>query len=270
MLRALLAGLIVLNALFYGWTQGWMDEVIGIKARGDREPERLARQLHPERVQLLAVSPLTAPSAAMAAMADATVTPENAAPRACLALGPLEGDAALAGALQVLTQAAIAPSLWQDQSNELPAGLQKTWAVATIRLTSKDFLARKEATYKSLKISYEFLAGLPGEQPSLVLSRHASEKAAAAALENFSQRALKGLRVLPLETAVRRHNLVFADADAALQARLRGLTSSAGLTVTPCAAVSPAALPVVVSAPSGLSTPSAPNSPAPAPPAKPR
>lgn len=228
MLRLLLAGLIVLNALFFGWTQGWLDEIVGIKARGDREPERMARQLHPESVQLL-------PPSAQAPMAVA------ATQRACLNLGPLEGDAALAAAIQALTQAGVAPENWKEQTSEQPGEIQKTWAVATIRLTSKDFLARKEATYKSLKIAYEFLNDPADEQPTLVLSRHTSEKAAAAALENFSQRALKGLRILPLQSAVRRHSLVFAEADAGLQAKLLALTTTAtALAVKPCVAALPA------------------------------
>ena len=53
MLRALLAGLVLLNLLFFGWTQGWLDTVVGIKAQGDREPERLARQIHPELITIL-------------------------------------------------------------------------------------------------------------------------------------------------------------------------------------------------------------------------
>ena len=228
MLRLLLAGLIVLNALFFGWTQGWLDEIVGIKARGDREPERMARQLHPESVQLL-------PPSAQAPMAVA------ATQRACLTLGPLEGDAALAAAVQALAQAGVTPENWKEQTSEPPGEIQKTWVVATIRLTSKDFLARKEATYKSLKIPYEFLSGPADEQPTLVLSRHPSEKAAAAALENFSQRALKGLRILPLQSAVRRHSLVFAEADAGLQAKLLALTTAAAdLDVKPCVAALPA------------------------------
>ena len=227
MLRSVLAGLIVLNALFFGWTQGWLDEVVGIKARGDREPERLARQLHPEQVQLLAVPAVEAPTPVAAAQLNQ---------QACLALGPLDSEAALAAAVQALTQAGVAPGDWKEQSSEAPGETQKTWAVATIRLTSKDFLARKEATYKSMKIAYEFLSSPADEQPTLVLSRHASEKAAAAALENFSQRALKGLRILPLQTPVRHHSLVFAEADAQLQAKLAAAPLLAASLLKPCAA----------------------------------
>lgn len=223
MLRAVLVGLIVLNALFFCWTQGWLDGVVGIKAQGDREPERLVRQIHPEQVIVL-------PPALSASQAVASAT----APLACLSIGPLDGDAALAAATQALTQAAIAPSQWRDLVSEQPGVMQTTWAVATIRLPNKDFQARKEATYQSMKIDYDFLPGPPAEMPTLVLSRHPSEKAAEAALEAFSQRALKGLRVMALQAPAQRHRLVFAEADAALQAKLSGLALAPG-AIKPCA-----------------------------------
>ena len=265
MLRAVLVGLILLNALFYCWTQGWLDDVVGIKAQGDREPERLARQIHPEQVIVL---PPVLPAS------------QSAAPAlACLELGPLDGDAALASATQALAQAGIALGEWRDQASEQPGVMQTSWAVATIRMPNKDFQARKEATYKSMKIGYEDLPGPPSEVPTLVLSRHPSEKAAAAALEAFSQRALKGLRVLALRAPAQRHQLVFAEADAALQAKLAGLAISPGL-IKPCetAAAGSAALPASVgdsvadSAASAASSPAPPaaRSPAPATSASPR
>ena len=76
MLRLLLLALIVANLGFYSWTQGWLDSVVGIRATGDREPERLARQLRPEAVVILPPESAAASSAATAA------TP------ACLEAGP--------------------------------------------------------------------------------------------------------------------------------------------------------------------------------------
>ena len=240
MLRALVIGLILLNALFYGWTQGWLDEVVGIKAQGDREPERLARQIHPEQVVVLpAELPASAPSASASASATATATATatasaDAAPAlACLSLGPLDGDAALASATQALTQAGIADSQWRDLVSEQAGVMQTSWAVATIRMPNKEFQARKEATYKSMKIDFEHLSSPANELPTLVLSRHPSEKAATAALEALSRRALKGLRVLALQTPAQRHRLVFTEADAALQAKLNGLALAPGFK--PCA-----------------------------------
>lgn len=212
MLRALVLALLVLNALFFGWSQGWLDRVVGIKAGGDREPERLAKQVKPERISLLS------PQAASALQT-----------RSCLALGPLNGDAALAEAQAALQRAGFGAGDWQVQTAE-QAGV---WAVASIRLPSKDFQARKEETYKKMKIAFEHLSGPPEELPTLVLSRHASDKAAQAALEALSQRALKGLRVLQLQAPLTRHSLSIPKADGTQQAKLAGLGFKA------CAATAP-------------------------------
>lgn len=53
MLKALVVLLALANLAFFAWTQGWIDGPTGIRARGDREPERLSQQFQPEVVQIL-------------------------------------------------------------------------------------------------------------------------------------------------------------------------------------------------------------------------
>ncbi len=242
MLRALAVLLLLLNLLFFSWTRGWLDEVVGIKARGDREPERMARQVHPERIKLLSETELAALQS-----------------RNCLALGPLDGDAALQAAQAALAKAGVALTAWQAQTSEL-AGV---WAVATIKMPNRDFQARKEETYKKLKIEFEFLKGPPDELPTLLLTRHSSEKAAEAALDAFDKRSLKGLRVLQLQAPMKRTNLVFPQADGALSAQLMGLKDAAlaaGFKVcqfAPVEAAASAASGVSAAAGAATTTPSA-------------
>lgn len=207
MLRALLALLLVVNAAFFSWTQGWLDGVTGVRSIGEREPERLKKAQQVDRVSLLS------PQAAAALQLTA-----------CIEVGPVKGDAALQQVQSSLERIGIAPASYELQGGE-QAGSNGQWGVVTIKLTSKDFQARKEETYKRLKVPYEALPGMPEEQPSLLLSRHPSEKAAEAALESFSQRALKGLRVLQLQKAEASHKLRFEAADGALQAQLRTLAA---------------------------------------------
>ncbi|MDC8770371.1 hypothetical protein [Roseateles albus] len=208
MLRALVLLLIVLNGLFFAWTRGWLDGATGIKASGDREPQRISAQVHPELITLLS------PQAAAALQA-----------RSCLELGPLNGDAALAEAQTVLQRAGLTASDWQAQTSELPG----VWALATIRLPSKDFQARKEETYKKMKIGFEYLSGPPEELPTMVLSRHASDKAALAALDALTQRQLKGLRVMQLQAPQQRHKLIVPKADSSQAAKLLGLAKEPAL-----------------------------------------
>ncbi|MGS0759318.1 hypothetical protein ACVBEH_33695, partial [Roseateles sp. GG27B] len=72
-----------------------------------------------------------------------------------------------------LAKAGVAPTAWQAQSSEL-AGV---WAVATIKMPNREFQARKEETYKKMRIDFESLKGPPDELPTLLLTQHNSEKA---------------------------------------------------------------------------------------------
>jgi len=197
MIRALVLVLLAANALFFVWSRGWLDTVTGLPAHGGREPQRIAAQQHPERIQPLAAS-------AVAALAQ----------RICLELGPLDGDAALTAAQTALRGAGADA---QVRSSE-QAGV---WVVATIKLADAEFRARKEATYKQLKLNFEPLEGLPAEQPAFVLSRHAGQAEAEAQIEAFGKRGLKGLRVLALKPALTRHTLVLPQADGLLAGRLK-------------------------------------------------
>ncbi len=207
-MRLIVALLLLANALFFCWSRGWLDDFSGLPAQSGREPQRLARQIHPELIELL-------DGKAAAALAQIV----------CLELGPLDGDAALAAAQAALRGANLnlGGQEWLTRSSEQPG----VWVVATIKLDNAEFRARKEATYKSLKIDFEPLAGLPSEQPSLVLSRHASAAEAVAEVAALDKRGLKGLRVLALQPPRARHSLVMAQADGLLGAKLKALKDPA-------------------------------------------
>jgi hypothetical protein len=222
MLRALIVVLLLLNALFFGWSRGWLDGALGLRAGGEHEPERFKLEARPERMTLLS------PQAVSALQT-----------RACVELGPLAGDEALQTAQAALARLGLTPADWQVQSSE-QAGV---WAVATIKLGSADFRARNEETYKKLKIAFEPLPGLPDEQPSLLLSRHTSAAAAETALAGYEQRALRGLRVLQLQAPLNVHSLQLPRADGSLQAQLRSGKEAAALGtagIKPCTAAAPA------------------------------
>lgn len=207
MLRALVALLLLLNALFLVWSLGWLDSLGLPRSRGDREPERAARQLTPDRIRIAGSN--GAPSV-------------TDGPRSCVETAPLDGEQALQTAQAVLQKLGIQPAQWQVQASDRPG----VWAVATIKLPTKDFQMRKEETYKRMKIAFEYLDGPAEELPTMVLSRHASEKAAEIALEALSQRALKGLRVLPLQAPAKLYS-VQIQADATQKRRLQALNNAA-------------------------------------------
>jgi hypothetical protein len=96
----LLVLLLAANALVLAWTQGWLAPALQPPRHAEREPERLAAQVQPERVVVLA------PGAASSAVAAA-----RAAARACLETGPV-AEAQLAAAEATLVQAGLAPGSW--------------------------------------------------------------------------------------------------------------------------------------------------------------
>jgi hypothetical protein len=203
MMRLLVVVLLAANAAFFVWSHGWLDAVTGLPAHGGREPQRLAAQQHPERIQPLAAS-------AVAALSQ----------RVCLELGPLDGDAALTAAQNALRGFGADA---QVRSSE-QAGV---WVVATIKLADPEFRARKEATYKQLRLNFEPLDGLPAEQPAFVLGRHPTEAAANAELAALDRRGLKGLRVLTLKAPMNRHTVVLPQLDGLLAGKLKASKDAA-------------------------------------------
>jgi len=199
MLRALFAGAVLLNVGAFAYTQGWLDGLTGVAARGDAQPERLQHQLRPEQLTIMA------PQAVQSLQS-----------KSCLEYGPFKGEEQLRTLAQQLDRMGVSTSSWEDQRSEI----RGEWAVATIRFPNKDFQQRKEETYKRMRINYEYISGPPEEMPTMLLSRHPSQAAAENAMEALEQRALKGLRVLQTQLPQTSHQLRFAQADGALQARL--------------------------------------------------
>ena len=104
MLRALLLALVAANLLFFAFTRGWLDGVMGMRAIGDREPERLAKQVHPESIVLLPSGP------AASAATEAT---------ACYEAGPF--GSADAPAIEATLKTNLPPGSWSDNRAENPS-----------------------------------------------------------------------------------------------------------------------------------------------------
>ena len=216
MLRTLAALLILANLLFFAWARGWLAPTAPPPLSGSREPQRLAAQVHPERVTVMA--PVAASAAIRTAQNQAAL---------CLEAGPFTEDSVQAA------EAALVEL-------ELPAG---TWARRTValgpqflvyagRVADEASRRRREAELQRLGLSFELLdvtselgpevpAGLaPGLAPGLVLSRHAERSAADAALAAAASAGLRGARVAELPAPAPQVWLRAARADTAAQVAL--------------------------------------------------
>jgi len=220
MLRALVVVLLLANAGFLAWSQGWLDAYVSVRALGEREPERLQRQLRPETLRLL---PASAASAALAAAtAGAHLT-------SCLEAGPFDA-AGVAAAEQAL--AALPAGSWARISSERPG----SWAVYMGRFAEREGLQKKEDELRRLRLSYEEVTAPPELAPGLSLGRFGSPQAAEAALAGFTQRGVRTARVAQLAAPAPQHALRVEQADAALAAQLAMLHDPAlGEGFRPCA-----------------------------------
>jgi hypothetical protein len=130
-LRALLAALVVANLLFFAFTRGSLDGVLGLRALGDREPERLAHQVRPETIHLLP-------------MGSAASAPVDA--KACLET-PLF-SAAESAAVEATLASSLPAGSWSDVRGERSVGT-RTEVTHSYRVAAADpALAAKLAALK--------------------------------------------------------------------------------------------------------------------------
>lgn len=227
MLRALVALLVLANLVFFGWTQGWLDGVVGWRAGGDREPERLASQVRPETVVILprAASASAAGSGAVAGVAGAPV---------CLEAGPFA--ASDVAAAEAVLRSSAPSAAWNDVRIERPG----TWLLYMGSYPDRETLRRKEQELGRARAAFEEIS-LPGEGAlGLSLGRFEDRGAAERALEAAHQRNIRSARVVQVAPAAL-HMLRVERAAPALAAQLGALKSEAlGNGFVPCANAAPA------------------------------
>ena len=205
MLRALVAVLLVANLAFYLRTQGWLDGIVGVSARGDREPERLANQVNPDRIVVL--------SAANAILPATTVS--------CLEAGPFSPAEATAaeGALQGIAP----PGSWANVRTERPG----SWIVYMGSYADREALRRKEDEIRRLRPDFEEVS-LPSEgEFGLSLGRFEDRALAERALIQVQQRGIRTARVVQASPAAVFHMLRIERADSALASQLTNAKADA-------------------------------------------
>lgn len=221
MLRFWVLFLLLANALFFAWTQGAVDHAIGFKSVGDREPERLDRQVNAGDLTVLS----SAGQAASSAAAAVAARPE------CLEAGPFEP-----AQLPAVEQAASAagPSLaWQRRQVEQPG----RWAVVMGPYPNREAVEKKVEELKRTRVAFEEMTEPPAFRLAISLGRHESAQAANAALAALGNRGIKTARVAAIAPPSTQVFLRAETADPALLAQLRALKGepwgSGGLSACP-------------------------------------
>ena len=205
MLRAFVFALLVANLGFFAWSQGWLDGVVGARSIGDREPERMARQVRPELVRLLPAG-------------DAASAPPAEPPAlACVEAGPFSDVEVIAA--QAATQAGLPGAAVIDVKTTKPG----SWMVYMGRYVNREALTKKEEELKRRKLQYDEVRDTAALAPGLSLGRFDERAAATSALEQFAQQGIHTARVVELTPASNSHLLRVETADAVLAAQATAL-----------------------------------------------
>ncbi len=201
MLRLSALLLLLANVLYLAWGQGWL-VAWGFGPVVQSEPQRLAQQVNPEALVLLAVG-----EAAHRAPADPTAAESRAV---CLQSPPL--DAREANALRELLPKTLPQGSW---SLLVQPGTDR-WLVYIGKFESAADLAKKRAQLAALGVKF-FPLNSPTLAPGLSLGEHASAASAEAALEALKPKGVRTARVVQDTPANALYVLRVPAVDATLQ-----------------------------------------------------
>ena len=246
MLRAAVIVLALANLLFWAWSVDAF-EGLGLAPARERDPARLAQQVRPEAVRVLAPPAVTAALATGPAAAAAPVAVSSSAASApmqrlvvCLETGPFNA-VALDAAERSLAAAALPEGSWTRISAEAPP----TYAVVLGPFNSRDALKNKREELAKLRLPIEGLNllgdGAATNQPGLALGRYDNRDAADKALAGFVQRGVRTARVTALRSGGSDSRLRFENLSPAQIEQLRAAGGAALGSLTPCATAAPGA-----------------------------
>lgn len=230
MLRLLVLLLVLANLLFFAWTRGWLDDVTGLRPHPEREPERLARQVHPERISVL--PPGAASAATLSAPAPAASAASAPQRGACLEAGPFaEGAVASAVAALQAQQPALPPGSWVDVKSER-AG---SWMIYMGRFPNREVLAKKEDEIKRTRVNYQEVSTPAEYTMGFSFGQFDDRAAAERSLEQIGLRGVRSARIVELAAPLAQHLLRVENAEPALASQLVALRLAAlGRGFLPC------------------------------------
>jgi len=202
----LFVGLLLLaNIAFYVWSQGWVDELVGVHARGDREPDRLNKQVRPETMRILTPQAV----AAAASAAESSLV--------CLEAGPFD-DNSIAPAENIV-RASLPQGAWTRDTQQVPA----RWIVYMGRYANREAQQKKAQELTRLKVPYEEVNGAPALEPGLSLGHFPNREQADSALQRLADRGIHTGRVVELSKASVLYTLRVDRADAEMSDKVSAL-----------------------------------------------
>lgn len=190
MLRLAVIALLLANAGYYAYTQGWLRSA-GLVTPEQAEPQRLQQQIRPETLKVLRAqgatnNPTPPPAPAVAPAADTTAAaPADAGE--CLQAGVF--DDKQAAALRTAA-AALPPGSWSLE----PTPITGRWMIYMGRFDDQDTLDKKRAELRARKVDFDRAGGTL--EPGLSLGRFSTEEAAQRGLTALNAQGVRTARVI--------------------------------------------------------------------------
>lgn len=178
-MRLLLLALILANSLYFAWSHRLL-EGLGFAPAEQSEPRRVAQQIEPDAIRILAPAEFKNLEDKVSA---------DAAPKECLQAGPL--DEARSSTLRTLLESALPAGSWV-----LDASAQSArWVVYMGKFANADALTKKRAEIAAMNLKTESLSN-PALEPGLSLGGFDTQSEADAYLVKLGQRGIRTARVL--------------------------------------------------------------------------
>lgn len=230
MLRSLVLVLLLVNAAFYGWTHGWLNGITGVKPDAQHEPQRLAQQVNPDKLILVASQASTpgTTSATAASAPSASASMVNEAP-ICLEAGPF--DSAEGAQVTEAIRGQLPSGSWTSDTVALPG----EWLVYMGPYPDPDMHARKIIELKRMRnMVLEEIQSPPALAHGLSLGKFNRQDEAMAALNSWRARGIRTARVVSSRPPMDLQVIRIPQANAKIQVTLGGIKMPEGKGFTAC------------------------------------
>ena len=211
MLRLAVLLLLLANAAYYAWSQGWLASA-GFEPARQAEPQRLRQQIRPDALRIVPADEVRSSDAAGSAALKA---PE------CLQAGVFEDTQVVAGLRQALE--AWPAGSWSLEPTVEPA----RWIVYMGKYLTPDNVSRKKAELRQMGVSFEAPAD-PALEPGLSLGSFPTQAAANSQLELLAQRGVHTAKVVQEKEEQRGQQLRLPAVDDTLRGKADDLKTVLG------------------------------------------
>jgi hypothetical protein len=216
MLRVLALALLLANGIYFAWGHGLLAAYGFVPAR-QSEPERLARQIRPETMQLVPTGRVQPP----ASVPVAPPVSVSASTAPCLQVGVFTEQQA--NALRPRLTSSLPAGSWTFESSD---GAVR-WIIYMGKYISKEAMNRKRLKLEQLGLSFEPPVS-PRLKPGLSLGSFGSKAEAESALAQMNERGIRSARVVLERPELPSLWLRLPAANASMQSRLDALTPYLG------------------------------------------